>query len=182
MTNLESDMVSHRRPRTIWSHGAGRFVPERFRRIITVIMPVIYLLLLVFGVCASIYPVPTFQEIVGPLDGIIWAILVSISALLSLVCLIFRCRFEIYSSIILSGLLFVYPFYVTYLVIHDSAQSGDFSRLGVIFAVAIYPIMPAWRSIDIVLEIRKSTQRRLFAEQTLGEVKHNDAPNSGSTN
>lgn len=156
-------------PLTIWSKGASELIPERFRRIVTVVMPLLYLLFTLFGFTAAFFPVPTFALIVGYGYGQIWAGLIGLTSLLSLVTLIFRNRIEIYSAISLAVILFIYPFYVGYLVLHDISASGDNSRLAVIWAVATYSVMPAWRSLDIALEIRKSRQRQLYVKATLGE-------------
>lgn len=162
-------------PITVWSKGSAELIPERFRRLITVVMPLIYMLLIFFGITAALDPVPTFEVLVGTFYGTIWASLVGGSAFVSLVGLAFRLRIEIYAAIVLGALLTIYPFFIAYIVFHDSTHL-DLSRLGVIFAVAIYPVMPGWRVIDIVLEIRKARQRQLYAMYSLGEAMPNARP------
>lgn len=154
---------NHYKAKTIWAKDAAEFIPERFRRIITRVVPEVYFLLFLFGVTSSIWPVPTFINIVGGEYGKFWAILVATSALISLVGLIFRLQIEIYSSIILTTLLAVYPLYIVYFVYHDPSNV-DLSRAAVIFATMIYPIVPGWRVFDISVEIRKARQRVLYAE------------------
>jgi len=162
-------------PVTIWSKAAEEFLPERFRRIILWVMPPIYGLLTLFGITAALVPVPTFKMLIGTQFGITWALVVGCSAFVSLVGLVFRLQIEIYSSIILAVFLFIYPFYIGYIVFHDTTALQDSSRLGIIFAVALYPIMPGWRVIDIVLELRKSRQRQLYALSALGEAPNDTA-------
>lgn len=156
-------------PKTVYSKGSEELIPQRFRRIITVVMPILYTLLFLFGLTAAIVPVPTFLLLVGTVYGSVWATILAIASLISLISLIFRLKIEIYSSIVVTILLAVYPFYVGYLVVHDATATDDISRLGVMFAVATYAIMPGWRVVDIVLEIRKSKRRQLYAESLLGE-------------
>lgn len=173
MQNLDPDSWPNSKRslsnKTIWSRGTEELIPERFRRIITVVMPLIYGNLAVFGFLSALYPAPTFATVVGVGYGTIWAIMVTTAALVSFLTLVFRSRIEIYSSLILTILLGIYPFYVAFIIFHDP-DTWNVYKLAVIFAVTLYPIMPAWRVVDIVLEIRKSRQRQLYAAANKGET------------
>lgn len=152
---------------TIWSKGTEELIPERLRRVVAVVMPLIYGNFVVFGFLSSLYPAPAFTVVVGVQYGTIWAILVTVAAAVSFISLVFRSRIEIYSSLILTILLSIYPIFIAYLVIHFSHDIVLY-KFAIVFAVTLYPIMPAWRVVDIVLEIRKSRQRQLYAEATKG--------------
>lgn len=154
---------------TIWSRGTEELIPERLRRIITVVMPLIYGNLAIFGFLSALFPSPTFAQVIGIGYGTIWAIMVMVAAAISFFALVFRSMVEVYSALILTILLVIYPFYVAFIIFHDPG-SWNFYKLAVIFAVTLYPIMPAWRVVDIVLEIRKSRQRQLFAAANKGET------------
>lgn len=153
---------------TIWSSGTLELIPSRFRRILIFVMPIIYVLIFLFGLTAVLFPHTTVARLSGIDYSFVWANLVGAFALISLVGLIFKLRIELYSSIILTVLIATYPLYLIYEGFHDP-QHLDFTRLSTIFAGIIYVIMPAWRSIDIVLDIRKAQQRRLYAESLMGE-------------
>lgn len=171
-------------PKTIWSHGSTELIPERFRRILTVVLPLVYFLLFLFGTVATFIPVPTFKLLIGNYYGSLWALLVAIMALLSFLGLVYRLRLEIYTNILLSILLGIYPFFVAGTVFFPEQAPSTFmthglfpvsmpeslTRLAVVFSVMIYPIFPVWRAFDIVLEIRKYRKRQLFAEAALGEA------------
>lgn len=151
-------------PLTIWSPGAKELIPDRFRRILTVVLPIFYVGYIMFGINSAIIPIPTFALLVGDLYGSVWATLVAILAGISLFGLIFRLRFEIYSAIFLAAVLLIYAFYVAII-----AYTIDDSRSGVIWVVALYPVLPVWRAVDISIEIRKSRKRQLYAEKVSGE-------------
>lgn len=162
-------------PLTIYSKGANEIIPTRFRRLITVVMPLFYICLALFGVTAVIFPTPTMSFLVGTFYAVIWAGIVALSGFVSLFALIFRLRSEIYTAIVLAVFLCIYPLYIAFIVFHDPNHI-DTARFSVIFAVALYPIMPAWRAIDIVLEIRKARQRQLYAKYALGVASTNELP------
>jgi hypothetical protein len=138
---------------------------------VAVVMPIIYALLFMFGSAAFVFPLNVFKTVVGEEFGEWWAIGIALSSLVSLVGLIFKLRIEIYSSIVLTILLAIYPVYlgyVVYLDFQDPDPKNDLGRFASIFSVAIYCVMPAWRVFDIVLEIRKVSKRQLYAKATLG--------------
>lgn len=163
-------------PLTIWSRKLGPLLPERIQRLDTFVMPVIYSLIMLFGIVTSVDPVPSFEYLVGTYYGFIWSILIGVFAGISLGSLIFRLVSEMYSAIALTFLLVLYPIFMVVLVIHE-ANINEFSRIGILILVSMMPIMPAWRSVDLMLGIRKSKQRQMYTEQTTGEVKIHAASN-----
>jgi hypothetical protein len=177
MKKLDGKWREHSGPVTIWSKGSAELIPDRLRRVITIVMPIIYLLFFLFGFTATLSPVPIFEALVGNLYGSIWAMLIAISSGISLVGLIYRLPLEIYSGIVLTALLTIYPIYIVLLVIHDISHN-NFSHVGTIYAAALFPIMPGWRVVDIVLELRKARQRQLYAKFALGEGATNDRTTS----
>lgn len=155
-------------PLTIWSRDEIELIPNRFRRILITVMPSIYILMALFGVTSFFFPIQTFVTVVGLNYSYIWASLIGVFSIVSLFGLIFRLRLELYGSLILALLLFIYPIYVLILVIYDPVHGG-IDRLNSFFAVAIYPVMPTWRFIDISVDIRRGIRRKLYRESTQGE-------------
>ena len=152
---------------TVWSRGMHALAPNRFLIVLTLVMPAIYTLLFFFGTVATIIPLPIFLNLVGFNYGVAWAGLIAIAALISLIGLVFRLRIEIYSSIVLAVLLLVYPVFIGYAIVTMPTQI-NIARISSMFSVLIYPIMPAWRSLDIIIEIRKLRKRELIVEASLG--------------
>lgn len=146
---------------TIWARGASDLIPERFRRIITVVMPIFYILFIIFGALGATFPVATVSAVIGG-SGLTWSALVALTAAQSLFGLVYKLRIEIYSSIVLSVLLSIYPIFLGFIIIASHRHVSP-SVLAVFPAVSLYPIMPAWRVFDIVFEIRKARQRQLYA-------------------
>lgn len=151
--------------KTIWAKGASDLIPERFRRIITVVMPIVYGLLILFGAFGALFPVTTVSTIIGTY-GMLWSALLGLTALQSLIGLAYRLRIEIYSSIVLTVLLSLYPIFIAVIIIVSHRHVNP-SVLAVFPAVCLYPVMPAWRVIDIVFEIRKARKRQLYAAANL---------------
>lgn len=151
---------------SIWAKGASELIPERFRRIITVVMPLVYSFLILFGTLGALFPVTTLYLLVGAY-GQFWSFLVAATAFQSLIGLAFRLRIEIYSSLVLSVLLTIYPVFIGFLIFM-MPHALDLSKLAVLPAIAMYPIMPAWRVFDIIFEIRRSRQRQLYAQAVSG--------------
>ncbi len=168
---------------TVWSHGSTELIPERFKRIITIVLPLVYFQFFVAGVFATFIPLPVFSTLVGDNAASSWAMLVGLTSLISFLGLVYRIRIEIYSNIILSTLLAIYPIFliVTTMFPNENILYGhlytflDFSvnsnagKISLIFLSSIFPMLPIWRAFDIVLEIRKNRKRQLFAEAALGE-------------
>lgn len=173
MKQLDQKWFSETGPISIWSHGSASLIPERTRRLITVIMPAFYVLMMFFGISAAFITLPVFDLLVGTFYGAIWGICVALASLVSVLSLIFRLRLEIYSSIVLGALLSVYVLYLIYYVLHDPT-SLDTSRIGLVFAAISNTLLPGWRVIDIVLEVRKRRQRQLYAEDQLGGSNEDD--------
>lgn len=166
MKALQSNWWLHPAKSSIWAKGASELIPERFRRIITVVMPLFYSFFVVFGGLGALFPVKTLYLLVGDY-GQIWSFLVAATALQSLIGLAFRLRIEIYSSLVLSVLLTIYPVFIGFLIFM-MPHALDLSKLAVLPATALYPIMPAWRVFDIIFEIRRSRQRQLYAQAVSG--------------
>ena len=165
-------------PRTIWTKGGVEGIPKRFQFLITVVMPLHYILITLFGIFVAIFPLETFSIFIGPVFSSIWAILLALFGILSFISLVLRSKAEMYTSIVVTFLLSVYPFYLIFLTVYESIMDHDLGRIALIFAITIYLIMPAWRVIDIVLELRKTQQRQLYAEFALGETHHDTDRNN----
>lgn len=160
----------HPMAKTIWARGSSDLIPERFRRIITVVMPIIYTLILLFGLLGASFPVPTLTRFIG-VYGMLWSFFVFATAAQSLIGLAYKLRIEIYSSIVLSVLLCVYPVFLGVLIF-TSHHHVSLAVLAVFPFTAIVPVMPAWRVFDIIKEIRKSRKRQLYAEAKNAEADH----------
>lgn len=167
MKHLESSVHDYSGPFTIWSKGAKDLVTHRYLRLVTIVLPITYFMLLGFGVGAMLAPLPSFVNLIGETYGIYFGALVALSSLVSLLSLIFRLKAEIYSAIVLGALLTVYWAYILFLVFNEPGNAY-YLKVGVIFSIGIYPVLPAWRIFDIVLEIRKARQRQLYAANILG--------------
>jgi hypothetical protein len=149
---------------TIWSHNVTELIPYRIRIVIRVVMPIIYTLMILFGITSLLFPIQTFISVVGLNYGYIWSGLIGVVSTTSLIGLILKTRLELYSSIVLTIFLLVYPIYV----ITNDAMDGNVDHISSFFAAILYLVMPCWRVIDISIDIRKSRRRQLYAESTQG--------------
>lgn len=148
----------------LWSKSQTELIPHRIRAVIRVLMPLWYFFMILFGIGTILSPIKAFNLIIGDDYSYVWAALVSTFATLSLIGLILKTRTELYSSIVLTILLFIYPVYE----IIDDSIDGRVDNWGSFFGAAIYILVPFWRVIDILLDIRKSQRRRLYANSLKG--------------
>lgn len=155
-------------PITIWNKEARDLIPDRFRHVLTVVLPTDYTLLMLFGIIAILIPIPVFQSVVGERYGSIWAGFLSGFALLSLIGLVFRKKFELYSSIALAFVVGLYPFFIFYLIVFEPSEI-NYSRVAIIFGSMIYPVLPTWRAIDIATHMRQEKQRELYLASLTGD-------------
>jgi hypothetical protein len=153
---------------TIWSRNETELVPGRLRNILRIVMPIIYGIMASYGISSMIFPSQTFITVVGLNFGYLWAGLIGIFSTISLVALIFKLKLELYSVIILSTLLLIYPIYILVLLFNDPIRGGV-THINVLFVAFLYLVMPVWRALDISLDIRKSQRRQLYAESARGK-------------
>lgn len=148
-------------PITIWHRQARDLIPERFRQLLTIVLPIDYVLLMFFGFTAIIIPVPAFQSIVGEQYGSLWALVLGVTSLVSLIGLVFRKKFELYAAIAVSFVVGIYPFFIYYLILFEPSEI-NYQRSALIFSSMIFPMLPTWRAVDIAMHIRQSKQRELY--------------------
>jgi hypothetical protein len=154
-------------PSTIWSKTEVELIPHRFRMFLIGVLPITYAIMFLFGVSSIFFPLQTFVTVVGMNSGYYWAGLIGLLAGISLISLIFKKRLELYSALLLTLALAIYPGYALLVVFADPVHGG-LPALRTFFAALTYPIIPGWRVIDIALEIRKSRRRQLYAESVKG--------------
>jgi hypothetical protein len=148
--------------KTIWSVGSSILAPPALLRFITVVLPLMYILFGAYAIGSIFVPLTSFVRLVGTFYPVAWALLLTASCVVGLVTLIFRHPAERYAVAILAILLSVYEVYTVYL-----AAVGDQGRLPIVFAVGWYCVIPWWRAVTLVREIREArlAELRLAIQQ-----------------
>ena len=136
---------------TIWDPALRDEVPERFRSIYTVVLPLKYALFFGFGVAGSLSFIPVFSRVVSLAYADLWTLLVGIFSLAALIGLVFRiAMLELYATILLDVLLMVYV--IALLVL---GLSGDLGRFALSIGVPVFVVLPTWRVLDIIRTERR---------------------------
>lgn len=137
--------------KTIYSDGLESEVPERFRSLFRVFLPIKYLMFILFGASALVFSVPTVAETTSVTYNDIWAFMVGVTATVSLLGLVFRLeKVELYASIALLVGLATYPLLLLLLVVQGMPE-----RLPAAIGLFGFLTLPTWRVLDIIRVIRR---------------------------
>jgi hypothetical protein len=137
---------------TIWDLSLLEEVPQRFRPIYTVVLPVKYALFALFGFIGTLTIVPSVVELTSVDYGDVWTAMVGLTGGVCLAGLIWRReRLELYSLIALVVGFATYP--VSALVLWVLA--GDSDRAALAAGLWVFLILPMWRISDLVRTIRR---------------------------
>ena len=137
----------HRLPwwsRTIWAEGA---IPEEDQRVAGLIrytLPVIDIILIIFGVVSVVGGFPVIAQIASPYASVLFGVLISASACAAFISLAFRIhRLEVVTKIILVSVIAVYP---AFLLLGATFNIG---RLAVgVLCASVIPVL-LWRLRDL---------------------------------
>lgn len=136
---------------TIWDRSLLEEVPQRWRSLYTIVLPLKYALFVGFGIAGTLSRIPAVGEFFSVGYGEIWTILVGFTGALSLAGLVFRrAHLELYATIVLDTLLLSYLGSLVALGV-----AGDVDRMALAVALPVVFILPAWRIVDIVRTERR---------------------------
>lgn len=136
---------------TIWDRSLLEEVPQRWRALYTVVLPLKYLLFLGFGIAGISTRIPAISEFVSVGYGDVWTVLVGLTGALALVGISARRPLlELYAAIVLEVLLLSYVCSLLAL-----AAAGDLDRLAMAVGFPIVLGLPAWRIVDIIRTERR---------------------------
>jgi hypothetical protein len=132
---------------TIWGEAALAEVPPRFRPLLTVWLPINYVLLMLYGIAGTLTRVPTIVKVAGVGYGDVWTVLIGVAGAIGLLGLIFLWALPEFAGALVVGVLFLcYVGSLFYL----SVTAGDLDRLALSIGVVVFLILPAWRCSDLV--------------------------------
>lgn len=142
------------RRHTIWNDNLLQEVPARFRGLYTVLLPVNYGLLVMFGLLgtlAVVGPAAPVAQVTSSLSyATIWTLMVGVTALATFAGLAFRREsLELYAGIFLIIGMSTYP-------IADAVLSitGDLRHASLSFGLFTFVLLPGWRTFDLVRVLR----------------------------
>lgn len=137
--------------RTIWDPSLLEEVPQRFRPIYTVVLPVKYVLFALFGLIGTLTIVPTVADLTSVDYGDVWTAMVGLTGGVCFAGLARRIEgLELYSLIALVVGFSTYPLGAAILWIQ-----GDVTRAPLAAGLWVFLVLPLWRISDLVRTIRR---------------------------
>jgi hypothetical protein len=131
---------------TIWDPVLLEEVPPRFRWLYTVLLPVNYTLLALFGAFGIIATIAPVAQVTSLSYANIWTLMVGLTATLTLVGLACRLEaMELYCGIALTIGMATYPVADVILSLR-----GDLQHASLAFGLFTFILLPSWRVVDIV--------------------------------
>lgn len=136
--------------KTIWSRDAIPPEDARIEKLLTRVLPTVDVILIAFGVFVILYGAPIFAAALFESVALVFGVIVTITATLALIGLIFlRSRLELVSKIVLMAVLSLYPFLLLTTLTPARAAVGALCLIAV-------PVL-LWRIGDIGWEKGKQT-------------------------
>lgn len=142
------------RQHTIWNRDLLEEVPTRFRGLYTVLLPVNYGLLVMFGLLgtlAVVGPAAPVAQVTSSLSyATIWTLMVGVTALVTFTGLAFRREWlELFAGIFLIIGMSTYPIADVVL-----SLTGDLRHASLSFGLFTFVLLPLWRTVDLVQVLR----------------------------
>lgn len=137
---------------TIWDPSLLQEVPQRFRPIYTVVLPVKYVLFAAFGFIGTLTIVPSVAAATSVDYGDLWTAMVGLTGVVCLAGLVWRReQLELYALIALVVGFATYPISagILWLTTHD------LERAALAVGLWVFLILPMWRITDLVRTIRR---------------------------
>lgn len=138
---------------TIWNKDNLGHVPERYHFLYTLVLPLKYLAIALYGALSYAVPVSSIDLTFGYIYGDMWSIGLLAGGVGAFVGLCFYPRLlwaECVSAVLLVTLMVVY---VGCIFVAALSRAEDFRYLSLILVFIFLP-MPSWRVYDIVRELR----------------------------
>jgi len=150
---------------TVWGRSyIEEEVPERYRSLYTVALPLQLLCFIVFGTLGTIANVPSVQLVAGVDYVDIWAALLAVIGAATFCALVFRFHWaELVAMIFLVAGLLSYPVSVALLAIGDQ----DLDRWALAAGLPALLVLPAWRVGDLSVVLRRELAARRAAKARL---------------
>jgi hypothetical protein len=137
--------------RTIWDRDSLPDVQKRFRGVFTIVLPLMDVLLVIFGLYGLVFGSKVVTSFTLPWFSPVWAACILVCALSAGIGLIFhRDQMEITAKAGLLVLFAIYGFLLTLQVINVAANSGL-----TIVLLCIAALIVSARIVDLVSEIAK---------------------------
>lgn len=139
--------------RTVWSHYNTANIPPRYQLIYTLMLPLKFALIGLYGALSISVPITSIDLIFGPIYGDMWSFALMVSGLGAFVGICFYARLIWVEAIALIMMVTLMALYVGAIFTAAILGAESFRFLSMLLVLVFLP-MPSWRVWDIVRELR----------------------------
>ena len=139
--------------KTVWSHYNTAKIPPRYHLLYTLILPLKYALIGMYGLLSVSVTISSIDRVFGSIYGDMWSVALMAAGFASAIGIMFYRRLiwlEAVGAVLMVTLMLLYTGSI---FIAALAHAEPFRYLSLLLVLVFLP-MPSWRVLDIVRELR----------------------------